>query len=604
MQLLTQPKKYKEKTYNYYSIAESYRDENNRSNKRILFRLGKLSDDKADKIRKILAITKTDQMLVTKVEDLLFKDQWAYLDVVFLDKIWNKWGLGKVFPKTDNTIPTSLLAEILTINRCLRPASKNAAIEWFPKTVLPWLLKVKPNEFNKNCVYRGLSLIENQKNNLEKHLAFEVNKYDPSGMRILFYDLTASYFEGTKCKLAKPGFAKSAGYKPKQIVLALLINRSGYPLMWEVLKGGTADVDTIENLVNRCKTLFNYTEITLVFDRGMVSNENLIKIDKASIKYISALDKDQIAGIVGDIVKSFECLDVSKSLGSQLIKLGFTKYDRQMFYKEIGIIDNRRYVLGFNPELMVHERNLRIEHLNEVDCHLEELNTSLREALKSRKVKPTEKKVEELLKKFNAKQLIDWRLEDITIEKTTTTRKGVSKKKKILSFKVCWSQCLERIAEKKLLDGLCLFVSNHKETTGNRYSFCASHVVSGYREKNEVENAFREIKSFIDFRPVYVRKNEHVKAHYTVCVLSYLLNITVRNIIQESDIIKNCYPTKIYDKLGECNLAQLGISGIEESTITLRLPSEEQINILKEFGYVQLTKKPFIKKLIDQKNYQ
>lgn len=601
MHLLKQTKKYKGISYTYYSVAKSYRDNKGKSKKKILFRLGQLSKSQEKQIHQVLALEKNEDTFVATIEDLVFDDLWAYLDVVFLHHIWQEWGVANVFSPTDKDIPTSDITEILTIHRCLAPGSKKKAVEWFPETVLPSVIEVETHKFNVDRIYNELDLIEEQKPKLEKHLIKEVSRLDYEGMQILFYDLTTSFFEGDKCQMAHPGHTKSAGFKSKQIVLALVVNEHGYPLMWNILEGATTDVKTIEYLLKKCKTTLGHKNITIVFDRGMVSDANLTDIEEATLKYISALDKDQIPGIAKETLKKFKDLDVDNP-EPKLHELGFTKFDNLLYYRDLGVIEHRRYVIGLNPELLSQERSLRLRLLDEVDSALEELNNSLKTALKSRKKEPTAKKVEKILHQKNARQFIEWELKPITVERTVTTKKRGEHKRQVSTFQLNWSRRPERIAEKQLLDGVCLFVSNHtdkiKEGNG-AYAISDETIVSAYRNKNEVENAFREIKSFIDFRPVYLFTDEHVKAHYTICVLAYLLNITVRNGIRDSKKIENCHPRTLYSELEKCHLGQLGVKNVNESTKKLQTLDKTKKTILKEFGYEHIITKRYLNKILD-----
>ncbi len=328
----------------------------------------------------------------------------------------------------------------------------------------------------------------------------------------------------------------------------------------------------------------------------MVSHDNLTDINKASIKYISALDKDQISNIAGILLDEFHSLDENNP-GPKLNELRFKKYDKCLYYKDLGIIESRRYILGLNPELLKQERTLRAKLLDEVDIALNDLNTSLMNALKSRKEQPTGKKVEKILKEKNSKQFIEWELRPLTIE-INKKKNGINKKCNVSTFQVNWTRRPSKISKRSLLDGALLFVSNHRERRGKGYAIKAETMISAYRNKNEVEDAFRILKSFLDFRPVYVYLDDHVRAHYTICVLSYLLNVTVRNHIRNSKTIKNCHAHDIYSKLGECYLGELGVNDIEGSVKTIREPNEIHKNILKEFGYESLMKKSFLKKVL------
>jgi len=88
MYLQTHPKKKKDDIYNYYSIAESYR-EDGKSKKRIISYLGKLTPEKAQQIRNVLKISQSTDTIVTTIDEMLFEDHWHYLDVAFLNHLWD-----------------------------------------------------------------------------------------------------------------------------------------------------------------------------------------------------------------------------------------------------------------------------------------------------------------------------------------------------------------------------------------------------------------------------------------------------------------------------------------------------------------------------------
>ena len=111
---------------------------------------------------------------------------------------------------------------------------------------------------------------------------------------VLFYDITSSYFEGSKCLIAKYGYSRDHRPDNQQIVLALMITKEGYPFYWQVMEGNTTDITTIETLVANIKQRFKIKTCTLVFDRGMVSADNLACIEQGELRYISAMDKNEI----------------------------------------------------------------------------------------------------------------------------------------------------------------------------------------------------------------------------------------------------------------------------------------------------------------------
>ena len=83
------------------------------------------------------------------------------------------------------------------------------------------------------------------------------------------------------------------------MLLGVLINDQGYPFKWDVYPGNTAEVKTLKTNINACKTRFKLdnSDVTLVFDRGIISDDNANLIENAKMKYISALDRNQIPNI-------------------------------------------------------------------------------------------------------------------------------------------------------------------------------------------------------------------------------------------------------------------------------------------------------------------
>ncbi len=93
--------------------------------------------------------------------------------------------------------------------------------------MLDVILHVEGKHVNKSRIFRELDEIEGRKGELEKYLYKTLKERDKDSLRIVFYDLTDSYFEGGQCDLAHPGTTKSNGFRKKKIVLSLLINSKG-----------------------------------------------------------------------------------------------------------------------------------------------------------------------------------------------------------------------------------------------------------------------------------------------------------------------------------------------------------------------------------------
>jgi len=455
-------------------------------------------------------------------------------------------------------------------------------VRWFKKTALDIILDIGDQHINKSRIFRELDEIEDRKPAIEKYLYKTLKERDENSFRIVFYDLTDSYFEGRKCKLAKPGRTKSNGFRRKRIVLSLLINSKGYPFAWDILEDYTADVKTIKGLSVEWKTQFQFedNEIILVFDRGMVSDENLKHLQKEKYMYITALDKNQIPNIEGINIERFKSLNKG-SLIKQITKIGFEKYDDKTYYEDLGMINDRHHLLVFNPEMFAEERKSRKELRQRAKVYLEEENKRLSKAEKSRNESTTRDKIDKKLKEMKAWRFIDYDLEHKLI---------TSDKKKINSFCIIPKETRDvRDAIKKAerTDGLWVIVTNIP-TKEDGKGFTAGELISAYRNKNQIEQAFKDVKSFIKLQPFNVWEPKHVRAHYTICVLSYLMDITIANRLKEKDVsIKS--PQKLYEILQRGIIGKMYEYDGGREILKFVRPKTEETRVLALFKSKYLT---------------
>lgn len=577
--------------HDYYSLVEPFRkDGKNQHNK--LYYFGRLTDDELKKINYALDILKNCRIEAPKLEDLLFKDHWRFLDVAFLNFIWEQWGISKIFSQSENKkVQTSEIAKILTIYRCLDPGSYLSAVEWYYKTALDRILHINTEQINKSRIFRELDLIEDQKKDIENYLYMTLKERDSGSLRFVFYDLTDSYFEGRNCELATPGITKSNGFRKKRIVLSLLVNSNGYPFAWDILEDYTADVNTIKNLSTQWKIQFRFgdNETILVFDRGMVSDDNLKHLEEKKYIYITALDKNQIPNLKNVYIERFEILN-SENMIEQIKKMMFVKYDDLTYYENLGIVDGRRYVLIFNPEMFVDENNSREKLIIRAKAYLEEESKALSNAEKSRNESTTRNRIDKELKTMKAEKFIDYDLESLVIKKQG---------KEINSFRIIPKETdatKEAIRKAKRTDGLWVIVTNNtgKEEEGKKLT--EEDLISAYRDKNQIEQAFKDVKSFIKIQPFNVWEPKHVRAHYTICVLSYLLNITVTNHLREANIdIRSSQ--KIYEILRDGIIGKMSLKSTGEESLNLMQLQSQQKMILELFQCEGIVERNYLKSI-------
>ncbi len=130
-----------------------------------------------------------------------------------------------------------------------------------------------------------------------------------------------------------------------------------------------------------------------------------------------------------------------------------------------------------------------------------------------------------------------------------------------------------------LLDGVCVFVTNHTERNGRDFTVKPQAIIRAYRNKVKIEDVFKNVKSFLKLRPFFVNTDEHVSAVYTICMIAYFLNkylANQRKLLGENDFLnsKALYaPFKDIDivTLKDATTGEIFKKGVELPKATERL---------------------------------
>ena len=549
--------------------------------------LGKLTEQEADQWRKHLRQLKGKEKAPT-IHDLIVGTNYAYLDVAVALETWKSWGLDEVFKRSGNhQAPLSSVAAALTVNRCIDPVSKVRVPAWFKQTALPFLLNVDAKQINPSRIFRELSEIEGLKSDLCDHLYREHLKRDPESMKSVFYDLSSATFSGNKCLLMKWGHCKE-GYE-NHVVLALVVNEKALPVYWAVLSGNTADVSTIDWLLRSLRERFKIATPTIVFDRGMVSDANLSLLECEPIKYITAMDRNQLEAVsgldFGSMVSSSREEMEQKLLGSLLFK----RHNETYYHEVPSSNDSRRYVLCFNPQLFEDQVSARQESLLRYEDAVRMINKELLKATKSRDVESSLKKFEQAAAKCHVKDFVS-----VTLKEKRVTYRTSDVTRRVQTYQGTILVDEQKKVKAGRLDGFWMLVTNHLDRT----EFDPPKLIQAYRDKVVIESSFRDIKSFIDVAPVYVWTIDHVKAHYTICVLAYLIDRSLSLSLDQNEggcskeIVSHA---ALFEELSQCHLNHVELKGSKESTLSLTRPTSVQKDLLSRIGLTRLLEQEKIK---------
>src|SRR6516165_4311183 len=195
---------------------------------------------------------------------------WRYLR---LDEI-----VERHVPQGKETTRPAEIVAIEVINRLCAPCSELALAEhWYASTGLEDLLGVPDSAVTKDRLYRTLDRLLGAQEAIERDLKEQLGKLFQLDYSLVFYDLTSTYFEGLAAEneLAHRGYSRDHRGDCKQVVVALIVTRDGFPLAHRTFAGNTQDLRTVQIIVTKIETLFGKSQRIWVMDRGMISDESL-----------------------------------------------------------------------------------------------------------------------------------------------------------------------------------------------------------------------------------------------------------------------------------------------------------------------------------------
>lgn len=409
---------------------------------------------------------------------------YDYADINILFKLSQELNLTQII--NNNTIKggginAGELSLVITINHCVDPASKLQIGKWFSRTYLPKLLNIAHDKANKNSLTRVLDYLTEQRiTNIEMAIVKQLEKLFKLNKDCLMYDISSTYVYGNKCAIAKYGYNRDH-VPEKQINFGLVISKVGkFPLMHKIFEGNTVDVTTVCSTADSIKQQLDINTCMLILDRGMISEDNLIHLDKEQFGYVAGLSKG---------CKTTQEL-ILESKNFKLVEEGM--YANATIRLHNG--KRKKYVVFFNKEKQKDDRKRRERILKE---KTKELNK-----LKARVEKGRIKNRDSVVIKIG----------EITreVRKYFIIRHDTKK----LDFDFSLNEL--KLAKEKKLDGKYVICCTD-------VNMSAKEILLAYRDKDKAEKAFRCIKCFIKVRPIRHWKDNRVKAHIFLCVLAYLL---------------------------------------------------------------------------------
>src|SRR5450759_4074597 len=414
-------------------------------------------------------------------------------------ELWRRLELDRFFEQAVDDdaadVPWSRVAALLAINRLCAPGSELAIEQrWYPSTALDDLLGIEDGQINDTRLYRCLDRILPHKTQLEQHLKQRYGELFGAEFDVLLYDLTSTYVEGAaeKNPMMRHGYSRDHRPDCQQMVIALIVNQEGFPFSYETFDGNRADVTTMETILRMVERKYGKARRIWVFDRGIVSEENLAAIRKRGGQYLVGTPRSQM--------KQFE---------AELLKDDWTQVRPEVKVKKVAVPQGEEtYILCRTEGRQEKEKAIRNRFSNSMEKALQGLQKTIALGrLKDRN------KMERRLGKIQARHPSVNDLYDVSLRDTA---EGV---------RLFWQMKEDRKNWRESREGAYLLRTNLQADT-------AEELWSKYMQLTEDEASFRALKSQLSIRPLFHQLEPRVKAHVMVAFLGYALWVTLKHLLK------------------------------------------------------------------------
>ena len=419
-----------------------------------------------------------------------------------LDPVFNALGLDELFAsvKFSSRIGYDLtgIVRLLTYGRLLDPASKSATMSQNDKYYRPPV-----SSTNDDNVYDALDVIQRNAKQIVRRMNTCVTRGTGRSSKVVFYDVTNFFFETPRPDpdttdadgnviekgLRKMGVSKENRRQPI-VQLGLFLDDEGIPISFGMFPGNTLDHHTLRPAMEKTVDSLGLKRFVLVADRGMYSGTNMCHVTDAGNGYIVAKSlrkstKQEIAWATSP--GGYDFSDEKFRCKSRIVNRTVVLPDgkRRTFKEKVVVYWSKHF----------YERELRE-------------NASFLSFVERLKANPGGFRItaaqSQSLRRFLRKDVLD--------RKTGNVLDG--------------TKLAAMIDDQKLSEFNELF--GYYQIVTSELDMPDREVIDKYHGLTQIEDQFREMKSTLETRPVYVRTREHIEAHLMVCFIA----LTMMRLIQ------------------------------------------------------------------------
>lgn len=423
---------------------------------------------------------KQDYTVILSNHKKIEKDRKNQFNVsyLFLQKIYYELGLDKMCRKIDasykNTFDLNDIFLRLLLTRILYPGSKLASFEASKQFL-------EQPKFDPHHMYRALEIFAKENVAIQEHLYSQSLKVADRNTTVLYYDCTNFYFEINEAE-DKKQYGKSKENRPNPIVqMGLFLDGSGIPLAFNITPGNQNEQTTLIPLEEKIIKDFELSKMIVCTDAGLSSKKNKQFNTKGGRAYITTQSLKKQKQYIREWALSPEGWRVKH--GTKDVNLNDVTLENNysLYYKERWIKDDNgieeRLIVSFSPKHKLYQASVR-------NKQIERAAKSVKNGGKIRKNK-NQNDPQRFLK-------MEYTTKDGEVADTITVTLDNSE-----------------VEKEQQYDGFYGVTTSLQDPIED--------IVEINRGRWEIEETFQLMKTEFKSRPVYLKNEDRIDAHFLTC---------------------------------------------------------------------------------------
>ena len=534
-------------------IKQSYRKDNGKTSSRIYKKLGKyntlleqfsgnekelMDQAKKEAEKETLAYNQQKEKVSLSLSPLaripLDEERIFNIGYLFLQKICSELRMDNICRNIRNhhkfSYDFQAILTDLIYTRILAPSSKLSSYKYCHSLL-------EPPKYSLQDLYRALSVLAEESDFIQEELYKNSNFIHPRNSRILYYDCTNYYFE-IEAEDGIKKYGKSKEHRPNPIItMGLFMDADGIPLAFDIFPGNQNEQLTLKPIEKKVIKDFNCSEFIFCSDAGLGGKSNRFLNSFGNRSYVITYSLKKMKKEERELAllpTQFKVPGSNKLIDLRTLDESDPKVYNTIYYKEYPLVTgdmDETVIITYSPKYKAYQSKIR-------NAQIDRAKKMIQSSDKTRKGKGSNDPA-----RF--------------IQRTSVTEDGEIAQKNIYQLDEA------KILEESMYDGFYAVVTNLEGDI--------REIININKQRWEIEENFRIMKSEFEARPVFVRREDRIKAHFLTCFISLLVyrllekklgeeftcsqiletlrNMNVTLLFKDSGYIPSYKRTKITDKL-------------------------------------------------------